>query len=105
VDADLANNSSNWQWVAGSGVDAAPFFRVFNPVTQGEKFDPSGDYVRKYVPELKKMPQKFLFNPWKASTIDLRDTGIVIGRTYPMPMVEIEESRKKALAVYEKLGK
>ncbi|MBM3894291.1 deoxyribodipyrimidine photo-lyase [Candidatus Dependentiae bacterium] len=105
VDADLANNSASWQWVAGSGVDAAPFFRIFNPVTQGEKFDTLGEYVRKYVPELKKMPQKFLFNPWKASVIDLRGTGIVIGQTYPMPLVDVDESRKRALAAYEKLGK
>jgi deoxyribodipyrimidine photo-lyase len=105
VDADLANNSASWQWVAGSGADAAPYFRIFNPVTQGEKFDVSGDYVRKYVPELKKMPQKFLFNPWKATTIDLRDSGIVIGRTYPAPLVDVDESRKRALAAYEKISK
>jgi len=103
VDADVANNSVSWQWVAGSGVDAAPYFRIFNPVTQGEKFDPTGSYIKKYIPELKKMPQKHLFSPWRATSIELRDTEIVIGRTYPSPMVEIEDSRKRALMAYEKL--
>ena len=103
VDADLANNSASWQWVAGSGVDAAPFFRIFNPVTQGEKFDPTGAYTKKYVPELKNMDIKYLFNPWVAPAAVLQKAGVVLGRTYPMPMVEIDETRKKALAAYEKL--
>jgi len=103
VDADLANNSQNWQWVAGCGVDAAPFFRIFNPVTQGEKFDPTGVYTKKYVPELKNMDIKYLFNPWAAPATVLQKAGVVLGRTYPMPMVEIDETRKKALMAYEKL--
>ena len=66
VDADLANNSASWQWIAGCGADAAPYFRIFNPVTQGKKFDPEGLYVRRFVPELAEMPDKFIHNPWEA---------------------------------------
>ena len=66
MDADLANNVASWQWVAGSGADAAPYFRIFNPVTQGRKFDPDGDYVRRFVPELSELPNKYLHAPWEA---------------------------------------
>lgn len=103
VDADLANNSQNWQWVAGCGVDAAPFFRIFNPVTQGKEYDPTGEYTKKYVPELKNLDVKHLFDPWRAPAAELKKAGVVIGRTYPIPMVDLDESRKKALATYEKL--
>ena len=103
VDADLANNAASWQWVAGSGVDAAPFFRIFNPVTQGEKFDPTGSYIKKFVPELKNLPEKYLCSPWTAPAQVLKDAGIVLGKTYPDPMVSLGETRTKALAAYEKL--
>ncbi len=97
VDADLANNSASWQWVAGCGVDAAPYFRIFNPISQGEKFDSNGDYTRKFVPELKNMPNKYLFKPWDAPDDVLKTAGVVLGKTYPRPIVDLAASRKKAL--------
>ncbi len=100
VDADLANNSASWQWVAGSGADAAPFFRIFNPVRQGEKFDPDGEYTRRFVPELTPLPNKYLFKPWEAPEAVLAECGIVLGKTYPKPIVDLDASRKQALAIY-----
>lgn len=102
-DADLANNSCSWQWVAGCGADAAPYFRIFNPVMQGKKFDASGDYTRKYVPELKLLPDKYLFNPWEAPQQTLIDAGIQLGINYPEPIVDLTVSRKKALAIFSSL--
>lgn len=102
VDADVANNPASWQWIAGSGADAAPYFRIFNPITQGEKFDPNGDYVRKWVPELTKLPNKFLQKPWEASKPTLRDAGVALGKHYPKPIVEHKRAREKALQAYEK---
>ncbi|MET0155009.1 MAG: deoxyribodipyrimidine photo-lyase [Rickettsiales bacterium] len=103
VDADLANNAASWQWVAGCGADAAPYFRVFNPVTQGEKFDPDGKYTRRWVPELTKLPDRYLFKPWEAPESILRDAGVTLGKTYPTPATDISESRKRALAVFSGL--
>lgn len=103
VDADLANNSASWQWVAGCGVDAAPYFRIFNPVLQGEKFDKQGDYTRKFVPELANMPDKFLHKPWLAPEKVLQESGIVLGKTYPKPIIDLDASRKRALAAYKNL--
>lgn len=100
VDADLPNNSASWQWIAGSGADAAPYFRIFNPVTQGEKFDPDGAYVRKYVPELKNMPDKFLHHPWDAPADILKKAGVELGKTYPRPIVDHAEARERALAAF-----
>ncbi|MDP6190164.1 MAG: FAD-binding domain-containing protein, partial [Gammaproteobacteria bacterium] len=100
VDADLASNSASWQWVAGCGADAAPYFRIFNPVTQGEKFDAQGVYTRKYVPELQNLPDKYLFQPWRAPPQVLQKAHIELGKTYPLPMVDIKVSRQKALAAY-----
>ena len=77
VDADMGNNSASWQWVAGSGVDAAPYFRIFNPVLQGEKFDKEGIYTKKFIPELEKLPNKYLFKPWEAPLNVLEEAGIV----------------------------
>ena len=105
VDADLANNSVSWQWVAGSGVDAAPYFRIFNPVTQGEKFDPDGIYTRRFVPELKNMPNTCLFKPWEAPEYILKAAGVILGQTYPKPVVELGNSRKKALEAFASLPK
>ncbi len=99
-DADLANNSASWQWVAGCGADAAPYFRIFNPVTQGQKFDPQGIYIRKYVPELKKLPDQYLFSPWEAPPLILNSLGIKLGKTYPNPIVDLHKSRDNALKAY-----
>lgn len=103
VDADLASNSASWQWVAGSGADAAPYFRIFNPVTQGQKFDPEGEYTRKYIPELKNIPNKFLFNPFDAPESILNQSGIKLGNDYPMPIVDLKISRQKALDIYNSI--
>ena len=100
VDADLANNSAGWQWIAGSGADAAPYFRIFNPVMQGQKFDPDGKYTKKYIPELKDMPNKYLFNPWEAPKDILDSANVKLGKDYPMPIVEIGSSRQKALEAF-----
>lgn len=101
VDADLASNSASWQWIAGCGADAAPYFRVFNPVTQGEKFDKAGDYTRRFVPELKDLTDKYLFKPWEAPIEVLQQAGIKLGETYPKPIVELKESREQALAAFK----
>ncbi len=105
VDADLASNSASWQWVAGSGADAAPYFRVFNPVLQGEKFDPNGDYVRRFVPELAKLPNKWLHKPWEAPGDVLRAAGVKLGRDYPEPLIDLQRGRDRALAAFEKIKK
>lgn len=101
VDADLANNSLGWQWTAGCGADAAPYFRIFNPISQGSKFDPQGEYVRRWVPELAKVPTKYLFSPWEAPAAMLTQAGVVIGVTYPAPIVDHREGRESALEAYE----
>ena len=103
VDADLANNSASWQWIAGCGADAAPYFRIFNPVTQGHKFDPDGKYVRKYIPEIASLPNKYLFSPWEASEATLKQSGIELGSTYPRPIVDLKESRELALTAFKSL--
>ncbi len=97
VDADLASNVQNWQWTAGSGADAAPYFRIFNPVIQGQKFDPDGAYVRRWVPELKALPNKWLHAPWTAPFEVLEVAGVRLGRTYPRPIVDHAEARNRAL--------
>ena len=103
VDADLANNAASWQWVAGCGADAAPYFRVFNPVLQGEKFDPEGVYVRRFVPELARLPNRFIHRPWEADAATLRAAGVTLGANYPQPMVDHGEARVRALAAFAKL--
>jgi deoxyribodipyrimidine photo-lyase len=100
VDADLANNSLGWQWTAGCGVDAAPYFRIFNPVLQGEKFDPQGDYVRRWVPELAALEKRYIHQPWKAPAAALTAHGIALGDTYPRPVVDLAASRAAALAAF-----
>ena len=103
VDADLANNSASWQWVAGCGADASPYFRIFNPVLQGEKFDPMGAYVRRWIPELANLSDDFIHQPWTASEAKLLGAGIRLGRTYPQPMIDHDMARKRALALYKDL--
>jgi len=105
VDADLASNSASWQWVAGCGTDAAPYFRVFNPVLQGEKFDPEGAYVRRWVPELAKLPAAYIHKPWEAPAGILSACGIRLGNTYPRPVVDHAEGRARALAAFAALKK
>ena len=102
VDYDPASNAAGWQWVAGSGADASPYFRIFNPFTQGEKFDPNGDYVRKFVPELSKMPKKFIHRPWEAPAHILAQAGVKLGENYPKPIVDHKEARERALTAYKK---
>ncbi|QAU50147.1 deoxyribodipyrimidine photo-lyase [Bradyrhizobium guangzhouense] len=105
VDADVGSNPANWQWVAGCGADAAPYFRVFNPVLQGEKFDPEGTYVRRWVPELKDVPAKLIHQPWQATPIELASAGVTLGKTYPHPLVDHARGRERALAAYAKIRK
>ncbi|WP_249788173.1 deoxyribodipyrimidine photo-lyase [Bradyrhizobium sp. NBAIM01] len=105
VDADAGSNPANWQWVAGCGADAAPYFRIFNPQLQGEKFDPDGAYVRCWVPELKALPAKLIHRPWQATPIELASAGITIGKTYPQPIVDHAGARERALAAYAKIRK
>ena len=105
VDADLASNSASWQWVAGSGADAAPYFRIFSPTLQGEKFDSEGIYIRKFVPELKDLPNKYLFNPWLAPENILNAANVYLGTNYPKPIIDMDISRKKAMAAYEAISK
>jgi deoxyribodipyrimidine photo-lyase len=100
VDADLANNTLNWQWTAGCGADAAPYFRIFNPVTQGEKFDPDGDYVREWLPELAKLPARYIHEPHLAPAEVLAAANVRIGESYPAPVVDLKDSRREALAAY-----
>jgi deoxyribodipyrimidine photo-lyase len=103
VDADPANNAFSWQWIAGSGPDSAPFHRIFNPVTQGEKFDPKGDYVRAFVPEIAELPQAFIHKPWEAPPGVLRSAGIELGETYPRPIVPHGPARERALEAFRTL--
>lgn len=102
-EADEAANGASWQWVAGCGADAAPYFRVFNPVLQGQKFDGDGAYVRRFVPELRKLPDKFIHAPWEAPSEILAACGVRLGGNYPQPLVKPAEGRDKALAAYARL--
>ncbi|HYQ72106.1 MAG TPA: FAD-binding domain-containing protein, partial [Gammaproteobacteria bacterium] len=103
VDADLANNTLGWQWVAGCGADAAPYFRVFNPVRQGEKFDGDGRYVRHWVPELARLGDHYIHQPWKAGPAALAGAGIHLGTDYPEPLVDLQASRRAALAAWDRV--
>jgi deoxyribodipyrimidine photo-lyase len=103
-DADPANNAASWQWVAGSGADAAPYFRIFNPFTQGEKFDPEGGYVRRFVPELAGLDNSLIHRPWEATPQALSRAGITLGETYPKPLVDHGFARERALAAFKSLS-
>jgi deoxyribodipyrimidine photo-lyase len=100
VDADLADNAGNWQWVAGCGADAAPYFRIFNPVLQGERFDPEGEFVRRFVPELAGLDAKYIHRPWTAPESAVRAAGLRLGETYPRPIVDHAAARERALAAF-----
>ncbi|MEM9277614.1 MAG: deoxyribodipyrimidine photo-lyase [Pseudomonadota bacterium] len=101
LDADLANNTASWQWVTGSGADAAPYFRIFSPISQGPKFDPNGDYVRKWCPELGQLPDNLLHTPFEATPAELLAAGVKLGETYPEPIVDHKTARQAALDGYE----
>ncbi len=103
VDADPASNAASWQWVAGSGADAAPYFRIFNPILQGEKFDPEGVYVRRYIPELARLPNAWIHRPWEAPALAASAAGIRLGRDYPLPIVDHAAARARALAAFKVL--
>ncbi len=103
LDADMASNSASWQWIAGSGADAAPYFRIFNPILQGEKFDKHGEYVKRYCPELHKLPDKFIHKPWQAPIELLNDAEITLGVDYPQPIVDLKISRQRALDAFAQL--
>jgi deoxyribodipyrimidine photo-lyase len=100
VDADLAVNAASWQWVAGSGADAAPYFRIFNPIAQGETYDPSAAYVRHWLPELANVPDAVIHKPWEAGALALQEAGVTLGKTYPAPIVDHAAARARALAAF-----
>jgi len=99
-DFDLAANNGGWQWAASSGCDAQPYFRIFNPVNQSEKFDPQGRFIRRYLPALAALPDKALHAPWQARPVDLAATGLVLGRDYPLPIVQHDQARQRTLERY-----
>lgn len=103
VDADLANNTLGWQWAAGSGADAAPFFRIFNPVRQGERFDADGVYVRYWIPELARLDKRYIHKPWTAPADKLKAAGVRLGETYPQPIVDLKQSRQEALDAFSQI--
>jgi deoxyribodipyrimidine photo-lyase len=102
LDGDPASNNGSWQWTAGTGTDAAPYFRIYNPMLQGKKYDPRGAYVRHWVPELSSVPDEFIHTPWKMPNDIQRETGCVIGKDYPHPIVEHAEARQRALVAYRR---
>lgn len=103
IDADIANNTFGWQWVSGAGADAAPYFRIFNPYLQSEKFDTNAVYIRKWVPEIKNLPNSFIFQPGLAPEEELKKAGVVLGETYPHPIVTHKSGRIRALLAYNEL--
>ena len=106
ADADVAANNGGWQWAASTGTDAAPYFRIFSPILQSEKFDPHGNFIRKMVPELRTVPEKYIHAPWTLTPMQEREYGVELGRDYPRPIVDHAQARIRALAMYEPvLGK
>ncbi len=100
LDGDPASNNGGWQWTAGVGTDAAPYFRVFNPTAQGEKFDPAGDYVRRWLPELARVPAKHIHQPWAMPASEQRRAGCIVGSDYPAPIIDHATARQRTLAAY-----
>ena len=105
MDTNLANNSVSWQWVAGCGVDPAPFFSIFNPILQGRKFDPDSVYVRRWIPELAGLPNRHIHEPWKASKQEMENVGVLLGKDYPFPIVDHAMARVRALDAFKQMGK
>ena len=105
LDASVASNSASWQWVAGTGTDSTPYFRIFNPITQSQKFDPDGLYIRKFIPEIKKLPNKYIFCPWETPNDLQQELSTIIGKDYPKPIVEIKRSRELALNAFASIKK
>ncbi|UII56830.1 DNA photolyase family protein [Cytobacillus spongiae] len=105
LDADLANNSLGWQWVAGTGVDSAPYFRIMNPIIQGEKFDSEGEYIKRWIPSLRNMPSEYIHKPWEAPAHILEKAGVILGNTYPEPVVNHKRARLRTLERYEQMKK
>lgn len=103
LDADLANNAAGWQWVAGCGADAAPYFRIFNPVSQARKFDPEGEYIKKWLPELSALTKQAIHAPWEVASAELKYAGVQLGKNYPAPIVDLMQTRKYALEAYQKI--
>lgn len=103
LDGDLANNSASWQWVAGSGMDAAPYFRIFNPITQSQKFDENGEYIRRWVPELARLSNDLIHAPFEGSISVLKAAGVVMGQNYPMPIIDLKKGRERALAALNEI--
>jgi deoxyribodipyrimidine photo-lyase len=103
VDADLANNAASWQWVAGSGADAAPYFRIFNPILQGLKFDPQGTYVRRWIPEISGLDNEDVHAPWTSTASKLAAANVELGVTYPKPIADLAASRARALSAFASL--
>ncbi len=104
VDADIGSNSAGWQWISGCGADASPYFRIFNPILQGQKFDPKGKYVKKYIPELQNVTNKFIHNPWEMSEESQISCGCRIGKDYPNPIVDLKETRNRALSAFKTIS-
>ena len=104
-DASTASNSASWQWVAGTGTDSTPYFRIFNPITQSQKFDPDGAYIRKFIPEIKKLPNKYIFCPWETPNDLQEELSTIVGKDYPEPIVEIKKSRELALNAFASIKK
>ena len=105
LDASVASNSASWQWVAGTGTDSTPYFRIFNPITQSQKFDPDGIYIRKFIPEIKKLPNKYIFCPWETPNDLQEELSTIVGKDYPEPIVEIKKSRELALNAFASIKK
>ena len=101
IDGDVILNNGGWQWSASTGSDAQPYYRIFNPVSQSKKFDSEGKYIKKYIPELKDVPTKYIHEPWKMSKEEQKAVGITIGKDYPYPIVNHQEQRIKALELYK----
>ena len=103
IDGDFASNNGGWQWSSSTGTDAAPYFRIFNPISQGIKFDPEGEYTKKFLPELKDLPIKYLYSPWEAPEDVLEQANVKLGENYPNPIVDLKESREKALNAFDQI--
>jgi deoxyribodipyrimidine photo-lyase len=104
-DFELSSNNGGWQWASSSGCDAQPYFRIFNPITQSQKFDPEGKFIRRYLPQLDKLSKKSIHAPWESGHIELEAAGILLGRDYPLPVVNHDEARKKTLVRYSVVKK